>query len=123
MKCVRIYAGADGQSHFADIEIPLNLLELPGLPPVWVSARHKATSVQFVTVPAEIRESGWHNSREPFVGIWLNGETEIETSDGEIRRIPPGTPILAEDTWGKGHTSRHPPEEQNLIIIPVPEGL
>ena len=31
--------------------------------------------------------------------------------------------VLAEDTWGKGHISRHPDEEQQVIYIPVPEGI
>jgi hypothetical protein len=79
--------------------------------------------VQFVSVPADIREAGWHNPAEPLLAIWLNGETEFETSDGQIRRLGPGSAVLAEDTWGKGHISRHPAVEQQIIIISVPDGL
>jgi hypothetical protein len=124
MKCLRIYAGSDGESHFADIDIPLTPIEFfPGVPLLRGSARHRATHVQFVTVPTEIREAGWHTPPEPLLVIWLNGETEFEASDGEIRRLGPGSAVLAEDTWGKGHISRHPEEEQQIIIIPVPDGL
>ena len=31
--------------------------------------------------------------------------------------------MLAEDTFGKGHISRHPDEGQFLMFVPVPEGL
>ena len=31
--------------------------------------------------------------------------------------------MLAEDTFGKGHISRHPDEGQFMMFVPVPEGL
>jgi hypothetical protein len=124
LNCLRIYNGPDGESHFGEVEIPLTPTEFfPGVLPLGVSERHRSTHVQFVTVPAEIREAGWHTPPEPLLVIWLNGETEFETSDGEIRRLGPGSAVLAEDTWGKGHISRHPAVEQQIIMISVPDGL
>jgi len=41
--------------------------------------------------------------------LWLTGEVEFETSDGDIRRLPPGSVVLAEDTTGKGHITRQRP--------------
>jgi hypothetical protein len=50
--------------------------------------------------------------------IWLTGEVEFETSDGDIRRIVIGSSIvLAEDRTGKGHISRHPGEGQLVVHI------
>jgi hypothetical protein len=43
--------------------------------------------------------------RRQFVLV-LVGELEVEVSDGEVRRFAPGSLILVEDTWGKGHVSR-----------------
>jgi hypothetical protein len=124
MKCLRIYAGPDGESHFADLEIPLTPVELfPGHSPLLLSAQYRATHVQFVTVPAEMRESGWHTPRQRVLAIWLTGEQEFETSDGQIRRIAPGSAVFAEDTWGKGHNTRHPAGEQRVILIPLPDGM
>ncbi len=37
--------------------------------------------------------------------MWLTGETEFETSDGDVRWVGPGSIVLAEDTWGEA-TSR-----------------
>ena len=38
--------------------------------------------------------------------VTLSGELEIEASDGEVRRLGPGTVLLAEDLSGKGHITR-----------------
>jgi hypothetical protein len=50
-------------------------------------------------------------------------DQEFETSDGQIRRLGPGTAVLAEDTRGKGHNTRHPTGEQQVILIPLPDGM
>lgn len=52
------------------------------------------------------------HKRRVLGGPALDGETELETSDGEIRRVPDGSLVLAEDIHGKGHVSRHPKEGQ-----------
>jgi hypothetical protein len=49
--------------------------------------------------------------------LWLTGEVEFETSDGNVRRLPAGSVVLAEDTTGKGHISRHPPEGQLVVHV------
>ena len=38
--------------------------------------------------------------------LYLSGQMEVETSDGEVRRFGPGSATLIEDTTGKGHRSR-----------------
>jgi hypothetical protein len=42
--------------------------------------------------------------------IWLTGETEFETDDGEIRRVGPAT-LCSPKPLGEGHISRHLAEE------------
>jgi hypothetical protein len=124
MKCLRIYADETGDSHLADIDIPLVPTEVfPGVPAIYLSAQHTATSVRFAWVPPGIREAGWHVTPARQLVIWLTGWVEFETSDGEKRRCEPGAVVLAEDTFGKGHTSRHPDEGQFLMFVPVPNGL
>ena len=49
--------------------------------------------------------------------LWLTGDVEFETSDGDIRRLPAGSVVLAEDTIGKGHISHHPPEGQLVVHV------
>jgi quercetin dioxygenase-like cupin family protein len=109
MKCLRIFASADGESHLAEIEIPQSSSQVfPNEPPLRVSRRHTATAVQFVTVPPIVEKVGWHNTPDRMLGIVLSGTMEFETSDGSIRQVSAGGVVLAEDTIGKGHISRHP---------------
>jgi len=48
----------------------------------------------------------WHNAPQRQYVITLEGEVEIVTGDGTIRRFGPGDVMLAEDTTGRGHISR-----------------
>ena len=47
-------------------------------------------------------EADFHNPPGRLLAIWLDGEVEFETSDGERRRVPAGTAVLVEDTHEKG---------------------
>jgi hypothetical protein len=87
------------------------------------SAYYEASRVRFVQIPAGVREAGFHNAPGRLLAIWLDGEVEFETSDGEIRRVSAGKAVLVEDTLGKGHISRHPAEGQNVIQVLLPRGL
>lgn len=116
MRYFRIYAGADGESHFEDVDIALderrNGSEL--------SAPVPATGVIFRRSPAT-QFIDWHPApRRQFV-VTLSGEAEVEASDGEIRRLGPGTIMLADDTTGKGHITRGVGTEERLsLFIPLP---
>jgi hypothetical protein len=124
MRCLRIYATPDGESHFGEVEIPTPMAELfPDVAPVGRSPWYPASRVQFVQVPAGFREAGWHNSPGRVLAVWLDGTTEFETSDGDVRRVPAGGVVLVEDTQGKGHISRHPVEGQSMMLITLPDGL
>lgn len=118
MKCLKIYASADGESHLAEVEISQSLTQVfPHEPPLQVSKLYNAAGVKFVTVPTTVGEVGWHHTPERMFGIVLRGTMEFETSDGSVQRVGPGGVVLAEDTYGKGHISRHP-EGATLVFIP-----
>jgi hypothetical protein len=51
------------------------------------------------------------------------GEAEFQTSDGDVRRLPAGSVVLAEDTSGKGHISRHPSEGQLVVHVALADHL
>ena len=76
----------------------------------------------FCRVPAGTHKVGWHNPPHTKLVTWLTGEVEFETSDGDIRRLTAGSAVLAEDTTGKRHSSRHPPESQLLMFIDLTKG-
>ena len=117
MKYFRIYASADGESHFEDLDIPLH--EQPGGSEY--SDLYPATGVIFRRSPAD-QFIDWHPApRRQFV-ITLSGEAEVEASDGEVRQIGPGTIMLADDLTGRGHITRGRGIEERLsLFIPVPD--
>ena len=112
MKVTRLYTGSDGESHFEDIDIPL---EDTGRVERRSELR-KATGILF-------RETGgdydldWHNApRRQFV-ITLEGQVEIIVGDGSKRLFGPGDIFLAEDTTGRGHISRAVNDQTRISIF------
>jgi len=106
MKYTRIYADSKGESHFMDIQIELEPVDFaPPAPPVNLSSFTPATQYAFCVFP-----SGWFGDWHPTprrqIFFILSGEGELQVSDGEVRRISPGSIVLVEDTTGKGHVSR-----------------
>ena len=117
MKCLRIYATPDGESHFDEVGLPTTKRSVhPDAMPFEVSASYQASSVRLTRIPAGMREVAWHTVR-------LGGSVEYETSDGEVRHVQAGSFVLVEDTQGKGHLSRHSTEAQTVIWISLPNGL
>jgi hypothetical protein len=124
MKCLRIYATPDGESHFDEVELPTTKRSVhPDAVPFDVSASYQASRVRLTRIPAGMREVAWHTVPEPNLTVRLDGSVEYETSDGEVRHVPAGSFVLVEDTHGKGHLSRHSAEAQTVIWISLPNGL
>ena len=124
MKCLRIYATPDGESHFGDADIAMPMMPLfPDETPFGLSAHYPASRIRFVHVPAGVCEVSWHRPPERVLAVWLDGIVEFETSDREVQQVSAGGFVLVEDTYGKGHISRHPAEGQNTILITLPNGL
>ena len=124
MRCLRIYATPDGESHFGEVDIPMEMAPLfPNEAAFALSDRYLASHIRFVRVPGGVREVGWHTPPGRVLSIWLDGVVEFETSDGEVRRVSAGGVVLVEDTIGKGHISRHPAEGHDFILITLPDGL
>jgi hypothetical protein len=101
IKVVRIYTGADNQSHFEDIEVPLGDAGKVG----FLSEVVKATGVVFRVTTGEYNYDFHPAPRRQYV-VNLEGEVEIEVGDGTRRILRTGDILLAEDTTGQGHISR-----------------
>jgi hypothetical protein len=125
LKCLRIYSTPDGESHFDEVEIPTTARPVFGdkVPPFALSASYPASNVRVTQIPAGIREVGWHTVPARTLTVRLNGSVDYETSDGEVRHVSAGSFVLIEDTFGKGHLSRHSPDEQIVLWITLPTGL
>lgn len=98
----RIYNDKDGESHFEEIKVPLKDGGEIGL----LSDPIPAKGIIFREVlPAY--DYDFHTAPQKQYIVLLDGEIEIETSLGEIRRFKAGKILLVEDTEGKGHKTRN----------------
>lgn len=117
MTYVRVYTGPDGESHIEDVGVDMAPTAVfPGLPLLAVAAPIPLTSLIFVGFPAEARDAGWrHPPRRQFV--IFAAEIEVTVSDGTVRRIAAGSPVLFEDTTGKGHATRILAKGETLVLF------
>jgi hypothetical protein len=117
----RYYADDDGESHFGDLEMALESLELPVGPPINISAVTPAKHTYFLRIPAGYSHD-WLTVGARTLWFHVAGEMEVTVSDGESRRFPAGTVVLAEDTTGKGHKARVVSEGDVLLVgVELPE--
>jgi quercetin dioxygenase-like cupin family protein len=119
----RIYADAQGNSHFDTVTIEQTLARAaPPAAPFYVSGDRPASKYRFYTF-----EPGWVGELHPaptrqFLAL-MSGEVEMETTDGMVRRLGPGDLVLLEDTSGKGHVTRNIGDGYAVfLVIPVPAG-
>lgn len=116
LECVRIFADADGESHFEDITVPLTATDFaPPAPAVEVSdivaSRHG-----FLRAP-----TGWFGDWHPTPArqymCLLSGVLEVAVSDGEVRRMSAGAITLLEDLEGRGHSTRVISDEAAVLVF------
>ena len=117
MRAARIYTGADGRSHFEDLDIPLK----PGKYGT-LSDLVPAEGVIFRETPLGGALDFHVAPRRQFV-ITLAGLVEIECGDGTKRRFGPGDIMLADDTTGQGHITREVQGPRRSLFIPLPESF
>lgn len=102
MRYVRIFSDAAGASHFQDVQVPP---ALPADADTLISEPLPVSGLMFRQVSSSAAPT-WHVApRRQFV-VHIEGEVEVEVSDGEVRRFAPGSVVLVEDTHGAGHISR-----------------
>ncbi|HZO96972.1 MAG TPA: hypothetical protein VFB42_06335 [Gaiellaceae bacterium] len=124
MHYLRVYADADGESHFAEVELPTERVAEPARALVAeLSAPLDAGVVVFRNVLSEPTDGYPHVAPRRQLIVQLGGEAEIETSDGEVRRLSPGSVVLVEDTTGKGHVTRGlSPGGRTTLVVTLPDG-
>jgi hypothetical protein len=98
----RIYADANGDSHFEDISIPLN----DGGEIGFLSEAQKAGNIIFGKVIKQY-DYDFHNAPARQYILLMDGVIEIETSLGDKRIFSAGEVLLVEDTTGKGHKTKN----------------
>jgi quercetin dioxygenase-like cupin family protein len=120
LKYARLYADSSGASHFSNEEMTFTLIDFaPPAPAISLSEAFNAKSVVVISSPA-----GWYGDWHPapqrqFIFV-LFGQLEVKVSDGEVRTFGPGSVVLVEDTFGKGHISRIIGKERGYsVVVPL----
>jgi hypothetical protein len=125
MIVTHVFADDRGESHFADVEIPLTLTPVAAnLPAMSISPAIASLHVQFLVVPPAVIARDWHPAPVRQFVLLLKGNLEGEVSDGERRTFSPGSIVFLEDTTGKGHKD-HAVDDNDLLLalIPVPDEM
>lgn len=109
----RVYADSNSESHFESIQKPLQSAGDMG----FLSAPEEVESIIFRKV-LPTYDYDFHTAPNRQYIILLDGQIEIETSLGEIRKFSAGDVLLVEDTVGKGHRTRNllPIERQSIFV-------
>ncbi|MFK7916354.1 MAG: hypothetical protein AB8B93_20745 [Pseudomonadales bacterium] len=115
MQITRIYTGADGESHFEELTVALEDRGPIGK----ISKLWAGTGVLFRTVDGSY-DYDFHNAPRRQLVVNLTGSVEIEVGDGTVRRLGPGSILLAEDLTGRGHISRNVGgEPRQCLFVPL----
>ena len=116
MRVHNLYADENGESHFRDIEIPLD----QSRPPFSVfSKTMPATGIIFRRTDGAY-DLDWHRAPRRQYIVNLDGSVKITASDGETRVIAAGEILLVEDITGKGHKSQSVDgRPRHSLFIPV----
>jgi hypothetical protein len=101
VRITRVYADAAGESHFGELDVPLEDAGPIGR----LSERLPVRSIIFRENDADY-DFDWHCAPQRQYILMLDGEIELETSDGEKQRFRGGDILLVEDISGRGHRTR-----------------
>ena len=99
IRCIRLWAGNDGNSHAEEGMIDLSL----GAHGDLLSSKLSVVSASF----QETRPGGhldWHDAPVRQLVVTLSGTLDFVTRGGQHFTLAPGDILLAEDTAGSGHS-------------------
>lgn len=116
---LRIYSGADGQSHIEELPVALRpFVDTEGAHGEGTPLQHVQGITFRISPPGYVLS--WHCAPRQQYTITLAGEAEIEVGDGTVRCIGPGDVLLAEDLTGQGHITRVVGQQQRFyMVIPL----
>jgi hypothetical protein len=117
MKVKRIRTGDDGESHFEEIDLPMDLTQRRA-----TSAAIPATRAAF-GVSEALGPQDWHHApRRQLVAV-LSGVLEVEVGGGSKARFGPGDTFIADDLAGRGHLTRDLEGPVRLLYVHLPDEL
>jgi hypothetical protein len=117
----RLFTDESGASRFEDLTIELQqAFSAPGLETSIFSAPFLASEGSlWVGAPSTWNDERLHQAPRRMIQVTTQGEYQITTSDGVIRRFPVGAVLLVEDTWGIGHSSKITSSDDVIFLAVV----
>jgi hypothetical protein len=123
VKIIHVYNDPDGESHIRDVELPVTERSTGGTDISRFAETVPATEMVLREVVHNNDKVEFHHPAARQFVVHLSGEAEIETSDGDVRRIRPGDILFAEDMVGRGHKFKPLGSSPRMtIFVRVPEG-
>lgn len=116
MRVTRFFTGADNETHFEELEIPMAMAGAAGR-----SERISVENMMFVDMNRPVGDAGaYHNAPQRQLVVMLSGVHEVTVASGESRRWGAGEVFLPDDTTGHGHltTVIEPPVRYLFIKLP-----
>jgi hypothetical protein len=113
IKYTRLGVDQSGETFFKDEYVDLN---------TWpsdlamVSLEEPSDSVRFFKAKPGWQMLELHYAPKRQYLLVLQGVLEIHTSTGHLRKFPPGSILLVEDTYGKGHRTRNAGENELILV-------
>ena len=113
----RLFADADGISHFQDVAVELVPgFAAPPAEPLHFAPFMKVEKCSLVGATPEWHGDAPHPVPRRMLTIVLKGCVEITAGDGTVRSFSSGDILLGEDTWGTGDSTRVMTEGFSLFI-------
>ena len=116
MRITRFYTGDDNESHFEELEFPLEEFGRMAR-----SGRIPVEDVMILDSHAPVGDPGtFHNAPQRQFVVMLSGVHEVTVGSGDSRRWGPGEIFLPDDTTGHGHLTAviEPPVRYLFIRLP-----
>ncbi len=118
MKCIRLYTGPDGKSHFGEW-----VLDFKPDGPIARQASLPPLRDAYLSGGQNPSVDRWHTAPQRQFVVPLRSPMEIEAGDGAKAVAEPGDILLAEDLTGQGHITRFlKPQGRLTLLAPLAEG-
>lgn len=117
MRVTHLFTGPDGQSHFADLDLPTTDLgrglETGLIPNKGVIIRDRSGLGPM--------DMGFHNAPRRQLVLTIGGGVEVELGDGTTRAFGPGEVLFADDVDGQGHKTRGLSGLTHMVFVALPD--
>ena len=114
---IRVYADEQGETHFVDEVMSAKEHRASENRMDAISENFQIESVTFRRIIEDDPVGYAHHAPARVFIVHLQGEAELEVSNGEKRRLGPGSIALMEDVTGNGHTVRSVPGSEPRVTM------